>query len=863
VRARTFLGLPTMLLTVNDAQSPRKATEMRTKTCRHLLLTVLVLLAPSALAAEEPWYRSPSLAIMTGFIYEPLKPYTIHEWEKGLGNQMDADRWVADFKEAGATYMIFYDKWIDGFVFHDTKTTGFKTRRDFVRQISDACHRGNLRLIYYFNAISDGNPEFDEWALLDRQGKPIVFSPNWPTRYQTLHSPFRKISVEQMRELLTGYGQVDGIWLDIFGERLHTTSKWVAQGYEKMYGEPFDQASPANLAEFNARTLAGYLDEVRPIAREHQPDCVWTSNGSAQNMLNAGAWPKWVGSRLDYGSVEGHSFHRLDQLARSAWVNPKPIEIGLLLCKSWFTPMEDEAPPASMTPQQAIAAAAVALCQGASVYMALTPGHSGVFGEDLQRAKAVGAWFKATEPVLKNARPYADVGIVLGSPAVDGPGLPNRNVLWKWYSAKQKGAWDEATAISDALGRAGMFGQLLYASEEGGSWPDSLSDYRVILLPERALLDDAHADRLRQYVKQGGRLVAFGHASMLDAMGARQEDYLLGDVLGVRYEGEVVFPPRAHATQVKVDSEYSPEFAATNLVDGTPTAWASGGTPMPHWAELVLPEPVDVAKVELVSREGPYLVTDIDVEAREGSSWKLLKSVRGATTRKIVASPDEPVRTNAIRVTILRELFQNEDRQYADVEAIRVFDTTGRNCSTSETASVPIVAAAADAERAFEGEAVSFLPMAVNVEPTTAEVIARLADEGRSAAVLRNRCGRGEAILITTSEGSFQGDSPLWAALGRLVIGKPTLSCDEKAMDRYRFILTQAGETPVLHVIDRTTGSAGYEPADVTVSLEMERFAGLEKAMLVGTGAALKTKQDGGRMTFVLRPDPVASVMLR
>ena len=97
------------------------------------------MFASNAFAAEEEtWYRAPMLGVMTGYLYEPLKPYTIHEWEKGLGNKMDADRWVTDFKEAGATYLIFYDMWIDGFVFHDTKTTGYKTKRDFVREVADA-----------------------------------------------------------------------------------------------------------------------------------------------------------------------------------------------------------------------------------------------------------------------------------------------------------------------------------------------------------------------------------------------------------------------------------------------------------------------------------------------------------------------------------------------------------------------------------------------------------------------------------------------------------------------------------------------------------------------------------------------------
>lgn len=830
---------------------------------RSLWLACLVMLLPAALSADEPWYRSPSLSIMTGFIYEPKSAYTIREWEKGLGDKMDADRWVADFKEAGASYLIFYDKWIDGFVFHDTKTTGFKTERDFVRDVSDACHRGDLRLIYYYNAISDGNPEFDQWASLDRQGKPIVFGSRWPTRYQTLHSPFRKISVEQLRELFTGYGRVDGIWLDIFGERLATSSAWVARAYEAMYDEPFDQASGQNLAEFNARTLAGYLDEVRPIAQEHQPDCVWTSNGAAANMLHSTVWARWVGSRLDYGSNEGHSFHRMDQLARMAWVNRKPTEIGLLLCGSWFTPMVDEPPPASMTEKQAIAAAAIAVCQGASVYMALTPSHSGVFGEDLGRAKAVGAWFNTVRPVLENARPCADVAIVLGAPSVDGPGLAGTNTLWKWYDARQRSAWDEAVGIGDRLAREGVFPQFLYASQEGAGWGNSLADYPAILLPERAPLDEAHAQRLREYVHEGGTLVAFGHASMLSAEGARQDDYLLGDVLGVRYEGEVAFAPKKHKSQVTVDSEYSTDFAAANLLDGKPTAWASSGTPMPHWAEILLPEPVDVAKIELVSRPGPYLVADIDVEACDGGSWRPLKSIRNATSRLISAPLDAPVRTDRIRVTILRELYEGEDRQYADVEAIRVLDAADRDCSTNRAQPVAVVATAPDLQRAIGQEPLSFLPMAVRVKPTGAEVIAELDNGNRSPAVLRNRFGRGQAILVTTSEGSFQENAAFWTALRRLVIGEPTLVCDREAMDRYRFILTRAADAHVLHVIDSTAGAADYQPVDVALSLETERFGALRRAELAGSAAPLATQTGDGRITFILRPNPVASVVLR
>ncbi len=819
--------------------------------CKSLPLMAVLwfVLAGCPLAAEETWYESPSVSIMTGFIYEPLKPYTIHQWKETLGDEFDADRWAKDFKEAGAQHLVFYDKWIDGLVFHDTKTTNFKTKRDFVRELAAACQRQKLPLVFYFNAVSDGNPEFDEWSLLDRQGKPIVFGARWPTRYQTLHSPFRQKAVGQVRELLTNYGPIHGIWHDIFGERLNTSSKWTAQGYRKMYGEPFGKASPPRLGEFNARTLAGYLDEVDALRRElDQGDCIFTANGSGGAFLASNVWTREVGSRLDYLFNEGHGFARNDQLARMAWVLPKPLEINLLLNSTWFTPMEDTPPPPKYTRKQVIAATAIVVCQGASIHFALTPGHSGVFGQDLRQAKAAGAWFGKVQPFLKDAQPYADVAIVLGTPTTDGPGLPAH-------------AWGQALALSDMLGRAGIFCRILYDTEQGGSWPESLAGIPTVILPELAVLDKRHVERLRQYVAKGGRLIALGRASMFDAKTQPLPDYALGDVFGAGYKGELALPPRMHETQVKVDSEYSAEYAGKHLVDGQPTAWASGDTPMPHWAEITLPEPADVAAVELISRQGPYLVADIDVEVKQQDGWKAVGSVRGATTRVISVKLDRPVQTQAIRVTILRELYQGQDRQYADVEAIRVLDKAGRDCSTSR--GIPIVAVTEDFRQILAAASVFFPPKVLDVERTTAEVIGRLDREDGPPAILRNRHGKGEAILITTGEGSLRGQDGFSAMLGSLAVGKPTLSVSDEAKRRYRFILTRTGDKHVLHVIDPVAAGAKFEAAEVEISLATERFGGLDEARLVGAAEAIAAHEEGGRLTFVVRPDPVASIVLQ
>jgi len=744
---------------------------------------------------------------MTGFIYEPLKPYTIQEWMVNLGNRFDADQWVRDFKEIGASHVVFYDKWIDGLVFHDTKTTNFKTKRDFVRELAAACQRGGLPLVIYFNAVSDGNPEFDPWSLIGRDGKPIVFGARWPTRYQTLHSPFRAKCVEQVREILGDYGPIHGIWHDIFHERFNTTSEWTARGYQKMFGEPFDKATPQQLAEFSARTLAGYLDEVEAIRRERrQEQCVFTANGSGSSFLGGGVWTEQVGSRLQYLFNEGHGFKRNEELARMAWALPKPLDINLLLVSSWFTPLEDTPPPASLTAEQAIASTAIAVCQGAGVNFALTPGHDGRFGEDVQRAKAVGAWFRKVQPWLEGARPSADVGVVYG---------PNAN------------------AVSDALARAGVFSRWIAPDQP-------LPACRAVVVPPQSHSDE----RLSRYVKDGGTLIALRNPAPLD------------DVFGVKAKGTVRFAKKLQGATVTTDSEYNEQFAAGNLLDDDArTAWASGPTPMPHWAEITMIEPVEVQAVELISRSGPYLVTDVDIELPDGSGWRVVKSIRDAKDRKIVAKLDAPARTNRIRVKILRELFNGDDRQYADVEAIRVLDRTGINRANGRFEPVRVVASLRDTA------AFSLPPSAIAVEPTTAEVLARFDNADKSPAILRNKFGQGHALLVTAD--AMPQEAPFWTALRNLALGGPTYVVSAEDAQRFRFILTRVRDAHVLHVIDAAVPATNYQLRQVEISLAAQRLGGACQATLAGRNKTLTLSEKGGRICFAVQPDPVATVVLK
>ena len=570
-----------------------------------------------------------------------------------------------------------------------------------------------------------------------------------------------------------------------------------------MFGEPFENATGPRLAEFQVRTLAGYLDEVAAIRREQrQEQCEFTANGSGAAFLGGGEWTEQVGSRLQYLYNEGHGFQANENLARMAWALPKPLDINLLLVSSWFTPLEDTPPPASLSVEQAIAATAIAVCQGAGVNFALTPGHDGTFGEDLQRAKAVGAWFREIRPWLEDAQPAAEVAVVHGP---------------------------HAGAVTEALARAGVFSRWIAPGQP-------LPACRAIVVPPGSGTDE----QLRRYVQDGGTLIVLGNPGSL------------AESCGVKLTGEVRFTKQLQGATVKVDSEYDEQFAAVHLLDDVPgTAWASGATPMPHWAEITLPEPAEVQAVEVVSRQGPYLVTDVDIELPAGDGWRVVKSIRGATDRKIVARLDAPTTAHRIRVSILHERYEGRDRSYADVESIRVLDPSGRNRARSAIEPVRV-------SGAVQGE---LPPSAVAVTPTTAEVLARFEHPDDSPAVLRNRFGNGDALLVTGT--AVPSDGPFWTSLCRLTLGEPAFLVSADDHERFRFILTRVGDSLVLHVIDAAVPAKDYQPKSVEVSLAAACLDGRRQATLVGSDRALTLSEKDGRLHLTVQPAPVATVILK
>ena len=149
--------------------------------CQLVSWRVLIAAAVAAATAAEndraEFYRPPQLFVMTGFIanttngtwgtdfigfgdWTPEKQVAaLAEWNKGLGKDYDPEKEFLAFKRAGATGIIFYDKWHDGLVPHDTKLTGYKTERDLVGPTLRAARKLGLKTVVYYSVGLDSNPD--------------------------------------------------------------------------------------------------------------------------------------------------------------------------------------------------------------------------------------------------------------------------------------------------------------------------------------------------------------------------------------------------------------------------------------------------------------------------------------------------------------------------------------------------------------------------------------------------------------------------------------------------------------------------------------------------------------------------------
>jgi alpha-L-fucosidase len=129
--------------------------------------------------------------------------------------------WVALAKAAGMRYITITSKHHDGFAMFGSKVSDYDIvdrtpyKKDVLRMLADECHKQNVKLFFYHSQLDWHHPDYFPLGRTGHaSGRPE--GGEW-TKYLDYMDG-------QLRELLTGYGEIGGIWFDGWWDK--PTADW-------------------------------------------------------------------------------------------------------------------------------------------------------------------------------------------------------------------------------------------------------------------------------------------------------------------------------------------------------------------------------------------------------------------------------------------------------------------------------------------------------------------------------------------------------------------------------------------------------------------------------------------------------------
>jgi len=203
--------------------------------------------------------------------------------------QFDPERWAKAASNAGMRYVVFTTKHHDGFSMFDTEftdysITGEKTpfsshpRANVTKEIFDAFRAEGLWTGAYFSK-PDWHSDYYWWRYFPPFDRNVNYDPDiYPERWEK----FVQFTHNQIMELMTGYGQIDILWLD---------GGWVQKrSRENIIRSYQGRMMSAESGFIKSRTVNQdiRMDELVEKAREKQPGLIVVDRaveGKNQNYL--------------------------------------------------------------------------------------------------------------------------------------------------------------------------------------------------------------------------------------------------------------------------------------------------------------------------------------------------------------------------------------------------------------------------------------------------------------------------------------------------------------------------------------------------------------------------------------------------
>jgi len=361
--------------------------------------------AAPVVAAAAPFGATPSARQLRwhelefyGFLHFTINTFTDKEW--GYGDEdpalfnptaFSADAIIRGLKDSGMRAVILTCKHHDGFCLWPTRTTEHSVRRspwrdgkgDVVREISEAARSHGLKFGVYLSPWDRNNPAY---------GKPEYIG----------------IYRDQLRELLTRYGEIFEVWHD------------GANGGDGYYGGAREKRQIDKHVYYEWPRTWQLIRQLQPNAvvfSDVGPDIRWV--GNERGIAAETSWATYDPVAVDGGSAApGDVREKESQVGTLRGTRWLPAECDVSIRPGWFWHEKENA--RVKTPAQLADLYFKSVGRGGSFLLNVPPDRRGLLHEnDVASLRAFGEHLKATFAVnlAGTARPDKDLQLKLPRPA--------------------------------------------------------------------------------------------------------------------------------------------------------------------------------------------------------------------------------------------------------------------------------------------------------------------------------------------------------------------------------------------------------------------------------------------------------------
>ncbi|MCX7017494.1 MAG: alpha-amylase family protein [bacterium] len=459
------------------------------------------------------------------------------EWHDSILSNINPADIVSKVVDCGADALYFFAKDCYGNAYYNTRV-GHKHLcigdRDLIQEIVDEAARAGLPVMAYYSVIWDNHAaeDHEDWRMLDPDGKPMTDTITTDTgkwKYVCHNSGYAEYARAMIREIADNYG-VSGFHLDMFNMDFGGLSCYCANcrdlfrretGKELPTTATWDETWRQFL-EFRYRSVERFAQLLRDTVHELRPGLPVVMNYHASPNFDWRAGQKPVRHSLystlstgeTYTPMLGDMYPGMETRFVAGLTPGKPAELA-----SWRMNRVTDftVKPASQLRWELL----TALSGGVSNLIIDQPFHDGRLDE-VAYDRLTGVIAELSEKRdLFGGEPVKHVGIFYSCKNRDYYGRQQQEK----FLLPVMGAYKALVESHFCVGF--IFDETLNA--------DILRSYPVVFLPNVAAMSADEAALFREYVREGGFLIATFDTSLYSEFGDKLSNFQLAEVFGADY----------------------------------------------------------------------------------------------------------------------------------------------------------------------------------------------------------------------------------------------------------------------------------------------------------------------------------------